>query len=66
MFHFNPVSMKRFAFPAGGSLIALACFLLPLANAESDVSGSAAVIQTSGMNHQSPAWAERLKGADHR
>lgn len=62
MFHFYPLSMKRFAFPAVGSLLAVACFVLPLANAESGVSDSAAVIEASGMNHESPAWAERLKG----
>ncbi|MYA29261.1 MAG: hypothetical protein F4Z24_08305, partial [Nitrospira sp. SB0666_bin_27] len=62
MFHFNPLSIKRIAFLAGGSLLALACFVLPLANAESGVSDSAAVIKTSGMSHESPAWAERLKG----
>ena len=53
MFHFNPfphLSVKRFAFLGGGSLLALVCFLLPPANAESEVPDSASVIQTSGMD----------------
>ncbi len=61
MFHFNS-SIKRFVYLGGGSLLALACLALPLASAESEVSGSAPVVRTSGMDHQSPAWAERLKG----
>jgi len=54
MFQFNSL-IKRLVYLGGGILLAPVCFSLPLANAESDVSGSAPVVMTSGMNPQSPA-----------
>ncbi len=53
MFRFNRFSMKP---------LALACLVLPLSMAGAEDHVAQPLLHATGMNHQSPAWAERLKG----
>ncbi|MFB3115665.1 MAG: hypothetical protein ACE1ZW_06765, partial [Nitrospirales bacterium] len=62
MFYFNRVSKKECVLLGWGSIIALTILLLPLSNAVAEAPESSTFVHKTGMNHQTPGWAERLKG----
>lgn len=62
MFDFNRVSMKECVLLGWGGILALTFLLLPLSNAVAEAPESSTFVHKTGMNHQTPGWAERLKG----
>ncbi len=62
MFHSHRFSMKPRAVLGWGSLLALTFFVLPLSGAGAEDHDARPLIHATGMNQQSPGWAERLKG----
>ncbi len=62
MFRFNHFSVGSCAFPGWKSVFALALLVFPLSVAGAEDRTVQPLLHTTGMKHQSPAWAERLKG----
>ena len=62
MFYFNRLSMKQCVVLGWGSILALTFLLLPFSNAVAEAPETSNLVHKTGMNHQTPGWAERLKG----
>ena len=62
MFHFKCNSKKLRMTQAWGGIVALSFCLLPLSGVFAETPSAQNHVHKTGMNHQSPEWAERLKG----
>ncbi len=62
MFHFKRHFKTPIASLTWGSIIALSLFLAPVSGVLAETSESQNLVHKTGMSHQGPGWAERLKG----
>ena len=62
MFYSKCNSKKLRMTQAWGGIVALSLFLLPLPGVFAEAPSAQSHVQKAGMNHQTPEWAERLKG----